>query len=214
MTSATPIAACSIDGAVVSGDSWRWRAGSNSSTLVRPWRLAQVNAASAWSISWRRSAADPGQADTPAENERGPGSPRPGRMSIDVASRRRATAAAASAVAPGSSRANSSPPVRKARSIGRMVAWTCRPKAASAWSPATCPPPSFTARKSSRSMRISPSDVWRVRVASTWRSRASWKARWLPSPVITSRSESPRASSYMSTSRPRDAESSCAGRST
>ncbi len=59
MTSATPTDACSMAGASV-GVSDRWRAGSNSSTLVRPCRFAQFRAASAWSISWRRSVASAG----------------------------------------------------------------------------------------------------------------------------------------------------------
>ena len=184
MTSATPTAVCSTAGASVAGPAWPMagrveRLDARPAVALRPGQRGVGLVHELASVGGQRR-------DRPRRRPRtsaAPARPRPGRTSIDAARSRRATAAAASAVAPGRSRANSSPPVRKARSVGRSVAWMSRPNARQRLRRRRRGRrASLTAWKSSRSMRTSPSDVCRVRAASTWRSNASWKARWLPRP--------------------------------
>ena len=84
--------------------------GSNRWTLVRPWRFPAYSAASAWWMIWWRSVLGPGKAEIPIVTENAP--VRPWFPLSADARRWFAMNSALSASQPGSSNANSSPPVR------------------------------------------------------------------------------------------------------
>ena len=109
-----------------------------------------------------------------------------------------ATTSAASASQPGSRSANSSPPVRYARSPRRRLAVTIWATERRTSSPAPWPFASLIVLRSSTSTISSASEVPSSRAIASCMSSSSWNARWLPRPVSPSRSESRRARSYAS----------------
>ena len=145
-----------------------------------PRRLASYSAASAACSRSRRSLPSPGQLATPNDSvSRQPPRSMPARLRC----RRRQTVRALAFVVSGSSSANSSPPMRKTLSAGRMPRRRSAPTSRSASSPATCPRVSLSSLKSSMSARTRAKPAER---AATSPRIVSWKLRWLASPVRAS----------------------------